>query len=486
MSNLKRLVSTVSLVLVGLLLYVPVANAAPIPITFPVIGSASYSNDFNAPRSGGPHHAIDIIANKGQKIVAAADGTISYVAYPQPSWGYMITINGTDGYTYNYLHLNNDTPGTDNGKGGGINAYASDMVRGNPVKKGQHIGYVGDSGNAEETVSHLHFEIYKGNTAVNPYDSLRQATRISKPVNYPQLANELLPYGFDSIATDLAIGNVDATPADQEIVTGAGARGGPVVRVFKTNRTLVREIVAYNSGFRGGVAVATGDVDGDGVDEIITGAGPTGGPHVKVFKSDGTLLREFYAYDTANRDGINVASGDVDGDGKAEIVVAPAQGINPTVKVFSPTGQLLYSFPVYNTMFAGGVDVAVGDVVGNDRIDEIITAPGKKGGPHVVVYDKTGQKLKEFFAYDLAFRGGTRVSVGNVVSSNPGEEIVTSPMSTGGPHIRAFNASGSALYNKYFLADWWRNGEYNVAAGNNIIRASVGVNHRTTVKNVLN
>lgn len=112
------------------------AHAAIQPLIFPVIGQSSYSNDFNASRSNGIHHAIDIIAGKHQKVVSASDGIIRYVPYPQPSYGYYISIQGTDGYTYNYLHLNNDRLGTDDGKGGGMYAYAPDIVRSNPVKKG--------------------------------------------------------------------------------------------------------------------------------------------------------------------------------------------------------------------------------------------------------------------------------------------------------------------------------------------------------------
>src|SRR5437763_839430 len=80
-------------------------------------------------------------------------------------------------------------------------------------------------------------------------------------------------------------GNVKAqTGAAGFIVTGAGPGGGPHVRVFNNNGdgTAV-SFFPYASGFGGGVHVAAGDVDGDGIPEIITGAGPGGGPHVRVF-----------------------------------------------------------------------------------------------------------------------------------------------------------------------------------------------------------
>ncbi len=160
--NLKSVCSiSVVLLIVGLsfsLKYLPV-SADDVPI-FPVIGSAYFSNDFNAARSGGPHHATDIFAAKLSPIVTPVNGTVYYVISPQASWGYSVGIRDSGGFEYNFLHMNNDNPGTDDGAGGEMHAYAPDMKVGNRVEKGQLLGYVGDSGNAENTPSHLHFEIY--------------------------------------------------------------------------------------------------------------------------------------------------------------------------------------------------------------------------------------------------------------------------------------------------------------------------------------
>ncbi|MFX8645089.1 hypothetical protein ABTM18_20385, partial [Acinetobacter baumannii] len=78
---------------------------------------------------------------------------------------------------------------------------------------------------------------------------------------------------------------------------------------------------AYDPGFTGGISVTTADINGDGVDDIITGALSGGGPHVQVF--DGTdlhVLRSFFAYDPGFRGGVQVAAGDVTGDGIADII----------------------------------------------------------------------------------------------------------------------------------------------------------------------
>src|SRR5262249_44956751 len=121
-----------------------------------------------------------------------------------------------------------------------------------------------------------------------------------------------------------------------DVITGAGPGGGPNVKVFSgADGSLLNSFMAYDIGFKGGVSVAVGDVGGDGVPDIITGAGPGGGPNVRVFRaSDNTLVDSFMAYDPGFTGGVNVAVGDVLGDGHLEIITAPAQGGSSMVKVF--------------------------------------------------------------------------------------------------------------------------------------------------------
>lgn len=167
------------LLLVGFAMFARTAHAEGVPdITFPVVGDVQFSDTFTAARSNGRvHNATDIMAAKMLPVLATVDGTILFAPMTQPSYGYMIMLGGDDGYQYNYVHLNNDTPGTDDGLGGPEHAYAEGIKKGVRVKRGQLIGYVGDSGNAEHTGPHVHFEIYRGKTAVNPYAALVLAQR---------------------------------------------------------------------------------------------------------------------------------------------------------------------------------------------------------------------------------------------------------------------------------------------------------------------
>jgi murein DD-endopeptidase MepM/ murein hydrolase activator NlpD len=167
---------TFALVLSTLALLPGFAYAATVrSIEFPVGGPNSFRDDFGDPRGGGTrtHKGNDIIAAKMTPLFSAVDGKVLFVMSPQPSWGYEIMLVDSEGYQYDYLHVNNDTPGTDDGKGGETNAYAPGIVNGASVTKGQLIGWVGDSGNAEDTVPHLHFEIHEpSGTPIDPYDSL--------------------------------------------------------------------------------------------------------------------------------------------------------------------------------------------------------------------------------------------------------------------------------------------------------------------------
>lgn len=161
-------------------------------ITFPAVGKVTYRDDFSEPRSGGrTHEGNDIIGPKMTPLVSAVDGTITFLTEQQASWGYSLSITDSDGYEYNYLHINNDSPGTDNGQGGINFAFAPAIKLGQKVKAGDFLGWMGDSGNAEETVPHLHFEIRApGGIALNPYQSLQTAVKISDTA-LPALAYSL-------------------------------------------------------------------------------------------------------------------------------------------------------------------------------------------------------------------------------------------------------------------------------------------------------
>jgi hypothetical protein len=149
-------------------------------LVFPIAGEYTYVRDFGDPRSGGRTHAgTDIMADKMVPVVAAADGTVRWMHDERGGNCCAVALEHDDGWRSRYIHLNNDTPGTDDGRAVGI---APGIRVGARVKAGQLIGYVGDSGNAEATASHLHFELRRPDgTPVNPYASLQAAAVSALP-----------------------------------------------------------------------------------------------------------------------------------------------------------------------------------------------------------------------------------------------------------------------------------------------------------------
>ncbi|MBX7105914.1 MAG: VCBS repeat-containing protein, partial [Gemmataceae bacterium] len=223
-----------------------------------------------------------------------------------------------------------------------------------------------------------------------------------------------------------AVGDVtgDGIP---DIITAPGFGGGPHIKVFDgATGAVVAEFFAYAASFTGGVYVAVGDVNGDGVGEIITGAGETGGPHVKIFTATGGLVREFFAYAASFTGGVRVAAGDINGDGFDDIITGAGPGGGPHVKVFSgQAGQgVLKEFFAYAASFTGGVFVAAGDVDG-DMLADIVTGGG--GNAQVQAFRGTDLTLLyASYAYGSTFTGGTRVGVLDV-NGDCKAEILTTP-----------------------------------------------------------
>jgi hypothetical protein len=235
------------------------------------------------------------------------------------------------------------------------------------------------------------------------------------------------------------------------LVTGADAGGAPEVKVFDSITGTVRfDFMAYDVHFLGGVRVAVADVTGDGVPDIITAAGPGGGPQVNVFDGvTGQLVRAFMAYSPAFMGGVFVAAGDLNGDGKADIVTGPDQSGGPDVKVFSgATGQVTLEFLAYPAGFLGGVRVAVGDVNGDGTAD-IVTGAGPGGGPQVEVFNgANGRLLQSFFALAPQFTGGVYVAAGDV-NGDGRADIIVGAGAGGGPQVEVFSGANDAILESF-------------------------------------
>lgn len=208
------------------------------------------------------------------------------------------------------------------------------------------------------------------------------------------------------------------------IVTGVVSGGPPLVRVYQASTGVEKfAFLAYSATFGGGVRVATADVSGDGVPDVITGPGPGTPARVKVFDGNsGTEIRSFLPYGAAFKGGVFVATADLNGDGRAEIITGAGAGL-PRVRVFDgllglPMADKRGNFLAFGAAFSGGVRVAAGDVNG-DLTPDIIVAAGPGGTPTVKVFNgihgtQFSGSAGQFLAFDARFRGGVFVAAADV------------------------------------------------------------------------
>ncbi len=238
-----------------------------------------------------------------------------------------------------------------------------------------------------------------------------------------------------------------------------GPSGNPTS--FDGTARLLTTINPY-PGQTGGVRVALGDVTGDNIEDLVTVPGSAAGQVINVKVYDGAsllasqtkLVTEFVAMNgiggqNGTVGGAYVAVGQIEpGSFAKEIIIGSGYGRSPLVQVFSPNGNaLIREFAPYATSFGGGVRVASTECSG-DLADDIITAAGPGGGPHVRIFN--GQNpafiVDEFFAFDFRFTGGVYVAAGELDGVNNRGDIATGAGEGGGPHVKVWCAAPQQRY----------------------------------------
>lgn len=256
------------LVLTFLTLAAGAAAAPPAKIIFPVLGQATYTDDFGDPRGGGAHQGVDIMAPKRNLALAAEAGRVQFWT-TSGSAGCMIYLHGASGTTYYYIHLNNDlTPKNDNrGKCVAGTSYAKGLKDGAKVVAGQPIGFVGDSGDANGGNAHLHFELHPaGRGAVDPYPWLQKGQHLlfAAPRGTPftlELRGTVAAVSADAI--QIRCSTVDAWPMRQRqsnvrrrllvlvpesaTVQRVSKVGGPGTPTALTNAKVGQQVVLWTS-----------------------------------------------------------------------------------------------------------------------------------------------------------------------------------------------------------------------------------------------
>ena len=240
-----------------------------------------------------------------------------------------------------------------------------------------------------------------------------------------------------------------------DIIAAAGPGGGPAIAILNSQTgEVMQSFFAFDPAFTGGVFVAVRDTNGDGILDIIAGAGPSGGPEVRIFNGANlTVLRSFYAYAEDFRGGVSVASIDFNNDGILDLVTGAGPGGAAHVKVFDgATNAIISQWYAYPVSFTGGVYVAAGDI-GNDGNIEVVTGAGQGGAPVVAVWDPfTGALLAQFMAYAEDFTGGVRVGVSDG-NSDGILDLITGAGPGGGPQVNGFSFPTLDLLFSFFSGD---------------------------------
>ena len=253
-------------------------------------------------------------------------------------------------------------------------------------------------------------------------------------------------------------------PASKGPALVSGPANGTARVLDAANGTLSPgDVVAFFPGFGGTVRVASADVNGDDVADYIAGAGPGGGPRVKVVDGKtGATLADFFAFEPGFTGGVNVAAGDVTGDGKADVVVSADAGGGPRVAVFDGSGfrRVADFFGIADPNFRGGARVAVGDVNG-DGVGDLIVAAGVGGGPRVAVFDgrtvAAGAPVRLFndlFAFEPTLRNGVYIAAGDV-DGDGFADLVAGGGPGGGPRVLVLSGKELMAGRRTTLADFF-------------------------------
>jgi hypothetical protein len=270
---------------------------------------------------------------------------------------------------------------------------------------------------------------------------------------------------------------VRTIPNDPVLAVGRTSAGGSVVSVIRSSdSSQVAQLVPF-PGYTGPIATAVGDVDGDAVPDVAVASGKGTTTSVKIYSGASKysqVLREIKPFGNSTL-GASVALGDLNADGRDDVVVGQGPGAGPKVALFDgETAARLAEFDAYAPGFSGGVSVATGMLEEGGRVS-LVTGAGPGGPPTAKIFNfdlfGTGNgnmpdvrhhlqplEVASFLGADSAQLGGITVSTGYPFAAAGGfATIITSTSSGNGSlgfykvmsHDTEFSASGVTLAHDY-------------------------------------
>jgi hypothetical protein len=185
---------------------------------------------------------------------------------------------------------------------------------------------------------------------------------------------------------------------------------GNKLSVWRDDGQLYTKTYPYGASYKGELRVAVGDLDADNKKEILIAPSEGHLQPIKIYSYDGTQLRDdWYPFGRNYDGGYNLDIGKFDKTNKSGILIGTGVGHTPIAHIYDYHYNFVHAWwPVLHT-FRGGVDVAAGDVDG-DGVDEVIIGPGSGMDPYVRIFDPWGNlKYSQFTAYSSFTKPGLDV-----------------------------------------------------------------------------
>jgi len=228
---------------------------------------------------------------------------------------------------------------------------------------------------------------------------------------------------------NMTVGDFDGLSAQagdkkSEIAVARGRGQKPEVIIYDGGGNELKRFLAFGEDFLGGVSLTSYDLDGDGTDEFVVGAGPGGTAHVRILDSDGKpkINLGFFAFDKSYSGGVSVAVGKVLNKNDINIIIGSGEWKNPVVRIFSLAGSLLKEIKIKDFPSSLGMKVSVIDL-GGDGQGELAVSGTYGSKSWVALYRGDGTRFNNFKVFDNKFIGGVKL-IATDLNKTKGEEMI--------------------------------------------------------------